>query len=102
MTVQEQHRILIDYLNLKVALRDWKAVSSVADDLLRLDNSGGAEAPAPNQALTNSIDVPLAAIPPVQLEIPHHPNEVVSILRMSDEAMVDAMWPDYTKAEGDT
>lgn len=98
MTVQEQHRILIDYLNLKVALRDWKAVSLVANDLLDL----GAISPEAKFSQEQGPEVPLAAIPPVQLEIPHHPNEVVSILRMSDEAMVDAMWPDYTKAEGDT
>lgn len=35
-----------------------------------------------------------AAVLPVQMEIPHHPNEVVSLLRTSDEDLVDRLFPE--------
>lgn len=39
---------------------------------------------------------PLAAIPPVTSAIPHHENEVLSLLRLGDEALVDRIFPDYS------
>lgn len=40
---------------------------------------------------------PLQAIPPVEAEIKHHANEVKNLLKLSDEELVDKMFPDYTK-----
>lgn len=34
-----------------------------------------------------------AAIPPVETAIPHHVNEVANLLKLSDEALVDKLFP---------
>lgn len=34
--------------------------------------------------------------PPVELSIPHHENEVAKLLKLSDEDLVDKLFPDYT------
>jgi hypothetical protein len=36
----------------------------------------------------------LQAIPPVETEIPHHVNEVLGLLKLSDEDLVEKMWPE--------
>ncbi len=95
MNPQEKAKILTDYLKLKVEACDWKAVNAVSYDLLKLEFTG----PEPLPSQPNLPTIPLAAIPPVEVEIPHHPNEVVSLLRLSDEDLVDKMWPDYSTTE---
>lgn len=35
-----------------------------------------------------------AAAPPVEMEIPHHENQVAKLLKLSDEALVDALFPE--------
>lgn len=37
---------------------------------------------------------PSQAIPPVESEIPHHVNEVMGLLKLSDEELVEKMWPE--------
>lgn len=38
-----------------------------------------------------------ASIPPVEVEIPHHVNEVANLLKLSDMDLVDKLFPDYTQ-----
>src|ERR1017187_5097289 len=49
--------------------------------------------------------VPSQAAPPVDSKIIHHANEVANLLKLSDEDLVDKMFPDYSqmpaKPEGD-
>jgi hypothetical protein len=40
---------------------------------------------------------PLQAIPPVDLDIVHHVNEVANLLKLGDEDLVDKLFPDYTQ-----
>lgn len=40
---------------------------------------------------------PLQAVPPVESEIPHHFNEVRSMLKMGDEELVDKLFPDFSQ-----
>lgn len=40
---------------------------------------------------------PAQAAPPVQLEIPHHVNEVAKLMKLSDNDLVDALFPDPTE-----
>lgn len=35
-----------------------------------------------------------AAAPPVEMEIPHHVNEVQALLKLNDEALVDRLFPE--------
>lgn len=43
-------------------------------------------------------DPPIAAaVLPVEVEIPHHVNEVMGLLKLSDEQLVDKMFPDYSQ-----
>lgn len=35
-----------------------------------------------------------AAVPPMEMKIPHHLNEVASLLKLSDEQLVDRMFPE--------
>ncbi len=42
---------------------------------------------------------PLQAVPPVELEIPHHVNEVNKLMKLSDEDLVDKLFPDYSQME---
>ena len=37
------------------------------------------------------------AIPPVEMKIPHHVNEVANLLRLNDNDLVDKLFPDYTQ-----
>lgn len=49
--------------------------------------------------------IPLQAVPPVDMKIVHHVNEVANLLKLSDEDLVDKLFPDYSqlpaKAEGE-
>lgn len=38
-----------------------------------------------------------AAIPPREVEIPHHVNEVQQLLRLSDTDLVNKLFPDYSE-----
>lgn len=42
---------------------------------------------------------PLGDIPPSTLNIPHEVNKVASLLKMSDEALVDALFPEAPPEE---
>lgn len=44
-----------------------------------------------------TIKVPLQAVPPVESQVPHHINEVANLLKLSDEELVDKLFPDYTQ-----
>lgn len=35
-----------------------------------------------------------AAAPPVEMEIPHHENQVLNLLRLSDNDLVDKLFPE--------
>lgn len=37
------------------------------------------------------------AIPPVEVKIPHHVNEVANLLKLDDYALVDKLFPDYSQ-----
>lgn len=43
-----------------------------------------------------------AAAPPVENAIPHHVNEVANLLKLSDEDLVDKIFPDYTQVQPHT
>ncbi len=40
---------------------------------------------------------PMAAVPPAETDIPHHENQVAKLLKLSDEDLVDKLFPDYTQ-----
>lgn len=42
-----------------------------------------------------------AAAPPVHMEIPHHVNEVQKLLRLGDNDLVDALFPEGSRPEGE-
>lgn len=45
--------------------------------------------------------VPPQAAPPVDMKIPHHINEVADLLKLTDEELVDKLFPDYSKLPKD-
>lgn len=57
---------------------------------------------------TPSVNVPrgtsgpqtAAAAPPVDMDIPHHDNEVAKLLRLSDEDLVDRLFPEGAPPNG--
>lgn len=86
-------RILIDYLTLKVQEEDWRSVIATAGDLLSLPATLKLPEVASKDRQVHDKDVPLQAIPPVDMPIPHNTNEVISVLRMSDEELVEKLFP---------
>jgi hypothetical protein len=38
--------------------------------------------------------IPLQSAPPVDMKIPHHENEVAKLLKLSDNDLVDALFPE--------
>lgn len=57
--------------------------------------------PAPVRVVSVPAPPTGAAIPPVDDSgIPHHTNEVKNLLRLSDEDLVDKLFPDYTQQVG--
>lgn len=42
-----------------------------------------------------------AAAPPTEMKIPHHLNEVASLLKLSDEQLVDKMFPEEPLPKAD-
>jgi hypothetical protein len=40
---------------------------------------------------------PLQAIPPNEMKIPHHVNEVANLLKLNDEQLVDKLFPDFSQ-----
>lgn len=98
----DQKKVLIDYLNLKVLKEDWRAVIDAAIDLRLLSSSQPKVSQGSiKEEVLKGKDVPLAAIPPVEMEIPHHQSEVVNLLRLTPEELVDRMFPDYTLQESE-
>lgn len=97
----QKKRVLIDYLNMKVLDEDWNAVIEAAFDLKQHAFGSGAlfKEEKSAAATTETKDVPPQAAPPVEMEIPHHTNEVMSLLKMSDEDLVDKMFPEAPFAE---
>ena len=80
---------------MKTIQEDWHGVSDAANDLREIEvminlSSGYQEMPEP---------IPSQAIPPVETEIPHHENEVLNLLKLSDEQLVDKMFPDYSELQ---
>jgi hypothetical protein len=97
----DQKRILIDYLMLKISLEDWRSVEDAARDLRALPQSPRVHV-TERSDLSPKMDkpeVPLAAVPPVEMKIPHNASEVVNLLRLNDEDLVDRLFPDYTQIE---
>lgn len=88
---------------MKLQQEDWHAVSDAANDLrevemaLRLTSKPIVTEDSPAPARPENKDEPLAAIPPTDIEIPHHVNEVMSLLRMGDEELVEKMFPDMSE-----
>lgn len=57
---------------------------------------------SPNHARSRQLDkkvVPPQAAPPVEQHIPHHVNEVQQLLKLSDEDLVDRLFPDHTQSK---
>lgn len=59
------------------------------------------EQPAPQtkeQVKQQILDIktpPSQAAPPVESNIPHHVNEVANLLKLSDDELVDKLFPEY-------
>lgn len=49
----------------------------------------------PKQQSLSKVTPPPQAIPPVDVNIPHHVNEVANLLKLSDEDLVDKLFPEY-------
>lgn len=98
MKPDQQKKILIDYLLMKVSLEDWRSVEDAARDLRSLPNQVQVME-RPSLPVKTDPEVSPAAIPPVQMDIPHHSNEVLSLLRMDDASLVDKMFPDYSELQ---
>lgn len=102
MNLNSKKSALIQYLNMKVFDEDWRGVVIAALDLREFETSQRL-AQNPNSYQTSaSSDVQAgpatgAAVPPVEIEIPHHVNEVANLLKLGDEDLVDKLFPDYTK-----
>jgi hypothetical protein len=60
-------------------------------------DSVAAVGPVPFQASTTKAPPPQAA-PPVEMQIPHHVNEVANLLKLNDDQLVDKLFPDHTAA----
>lgn len=107
MTPEETKKILIDVLRLKTLQEDWHGVSDAANDLrevevaIRLNLQVQIKDERRFEVPGEGKDASPAAIPPVEMEIPHHVNEVLGLLKLSDEQLVDKMFPDYSKLEGE-
>ncbi len=43
-----------------------------------------------------------AAAPPVDMEIPHHENQVAKLLKLNDEQLVDVLFPEGAKSNADS
>ncbi len=87
----------VEYLKtpeIEIRLRDLPAGSQVVTYPVRVDVS-----PVPVPAKQSAPDTG-AAVPPVGNEIPHHTNEVAKLLKLSDEDLVDRLFPDYTAGTG--
>lgn len=97
----QKKRVLTDYLNMKVLEEDWNAVIEAAFDLKQHAFGSGASFKDERSAAatTETKDVPPQAVPPVEMEIPHHTNEVMSLLKMNDNDLVDKMFPEAPFAE---
>ncbi len=53
----------------------------------------------PRHESTSPVPATAAAAPPVDLKIPHHINEVAALLKLSDEELVDKMFPPEPEQE---
>lgn len=97
MTLSEKKRVLIDYLSMKVLQADWHGVSDAANDLREIEleiRIRSGQAIYLDAQPSNPGPPTAAAVPPVELEIPHHQNEVLGLLKLSDEQLVDKMFPE--------
>lgn len=70
---------------------------------IRLETHGVSSSTArssPELVLTNPQETKTAAsAPPVEITIPHHVNEVTSLLRLKDEDLVEKLFPDYSQRD---
>jgi hypothetical protein len=117
--LQEQKLVLISYLKMKTEQSDWKGVRKAAKELAALPpipptpvirQKPGSK---PKVKLHDSDATPMTGlsawlpetkgpnnpseVPPTEISIPHHENKVASLLKMSDEELIDKMFPDYTQ-----
>jgi len=119
VTPQEKKNILVDYLKMKTEDQDWHAVSDAANDIREVEikirtqpmaqpsivqpeptsrkleafqkHSHPAE-PALQAGGASAIGVTEVK----EVEIPHHVDEVRKLLRLSDEDLVNRLFPDYS------
>jgi hypothetical protein len=65
---------------------------------IRIDLGGPAQL-KPESSIPTSVEkIPEPqAIPPVEVEIPHHVNEVANLLKLNDSDLVDKLFPDYSQ-----
>lgn len=107
MAPQETKKTLLEYLKMKVTQEDWRSVADAAMDLreievaLRLNLQVQIKEEKSLAVPEGNKDVSPAAIPPVEMDIPHHANEVLGLLKLSDADLVDKMFPDYSQLEGE-
>lgn len=68
---------------------------------LEINMGGGPALPSdelivPEVKRDEKIPPPQAA-PPVEIKIPHHMNEVASLLKLNDNDLVEKLFPDYSQ-----
>ena len=104
MNLQQKKLTLIEYLKMKVSEGDWHGVSDAANDLREIEVALklGSRVMAENYPVKPDKEVPLQAIPPVEMPIPHNANEVLGLLKLSDEQLVEKMFPDFSKPQTHT
>ena len=80
------------------ALMKQYGVEYFKHDELEIKLTPGVEiAKAPAITPKKTKKVPVQAAPPVEMPIPHHVNEVANLLKLSDNDLVDKMFPDYSQ-----
>jgi hypothetical protein len=74
-------------LELEIRMKDAEA-----------EGPGGNKPSIESLAAKPSASVPdPQAIPPVEVAIPHHVNEVANLLKLNDFDLVDKLFPDYSQ-----
>lgn len=102
MTLQEKKAILENYLVMKVHDQDWHAVSDAANDIREIVTAmkftPTAQPPMPQTTapFVSAVVAPqsLGDITPTASAIPHHENRVTSLLRLNDNDLVNALFPE--------
>lgn len=92
-TLREQGVEYIKTPEFEIRLHERVPGSVVVDSVIHPARAPSVPEPRPIIASVT----PDAAIPPVENTIPHHENQVAKLLRLSDEDLVDKLFPDYTQ-----